>query len=155
MTALTKTDLPGALLELSQVLAAAEGTTNNIQVTPDFEDGVVSVTFAFPGSVTVGADGTMSLSVDDYVTIADFDPTSILGEGNTRSNAAATLVELTSKMIRDNAALVNAGTELPEDVTVALGANLSTGAIAGNFNFPIDVSLSGGDISVAAVNYFA
>ena len=43
MTALTKSDTPGALLETAQLIAAVEGDVDNIQIEPDLEAGTVTV----------------------------------------------------------------------------------------------------------------
>ena len=43
MTALTKSDTPGALLETAQLIAAVEGDVDNIQIEPDLEAGPVTV----------------------------------------------------------------------------------------------------------------
>lgn len=151
MTALTKSDTPGALLETSQLLAAQEGDTDNIQIEPDLEAGTVTVNFNFPGSLTIAADGSMSLVADDYAPVAGFDATSALGE--VRGNAAAALVELTSNAITANAGLPEA--DLPEEVDFSLTADLSDGSIAGNFTIPVTTGLVGGNLSIVAVDYFS
>ena len=151
MTALTKSDTPGALLETAQLIAAVEGDIDNIQIEPDLEAGTVTVNYTFPGSLTIAADGSMSLVADDYAPVADFDATSALGA--VRGNAAAALVELTSNAITANAGLPEA--DLPEEVDFSLTADLSDGSISGNFTIPVTTGLVGGNLSIVATDYLA
>ena len=151
MTALTKSDIPGALLETSQLIAAVEGTVDNLQIEPDLETGVVTVNYTFPGTLAIAADGSMTLVADDYAPVTDFDATSALGAA--RGNAAAALVELTSNAITANAALPEG--DLPEDVTFTLTADLADGSISGNFTIPVTTGLVGGNLSIVATDYLA
>ncbi len=68
------TDLPSLLLEIAQILSAAEKAItpeadqpNNIQLTYDNESGVATITGNIPFTATIGAAGVVSLTALDYV----------------------------------------------------------------------------------------
>lgn len=60
-----------------------------------------------------------------------------------------------SGAIMANQGVLAGGDTLPDVVDFAMTADLSNGAIVGNFTIPVEMALVAGNLSIAAVDYLA
>ena len=149
---LTATSLEGAILETAARVDAsersqinAEGFTPALTLTLSVDDQTATISYTPPVSNTVSADGSINVSVDDYL------GSSINGGGGDLGAVtdASALMELIQR-----AANAEDGTD---DNNATVSYDLENNLADAQVTLPVTITASGsdGNLAVAAVPYLA
>ncbi|WP_353930890.1 hypothetical protein WJM97_21940 [Okeanomitos corallinicola TIOX110] len=156
---LNSTQLPQAFFEVCRALDAAENLRNganpgvaprnNISTTVSFDTGTIAVAATLPVVVSVGGDGSATISISDYLTgYSTFDG----GGGDLKStHLAAALYEI-SNILANAEKAVTPATDQPNNIQIVVDKEAGNAQVNANIPFTTSAAANG-DVVISAIDY--